>query len=222
MWTPCCIQSWYSKTYLKLYYSWRRRGVNKLSVKVRYSLIKSWCRTPDIYILYKGQLKFSKYSFDDIEKEKEEKRVSDLFSNRENFKEISPIQTFGSIDAITKDESDKWTPKYVYAIEECSIIALRFSEVKAKMTKLLRQTEYAEDSEFLRKNIPGLDNMIASNRNKIIQWFKKNIYPLPKMCIIKEGDIPNEKSKIRIIKYGECKIISNKVPMKLNAAWNTK
>ena len=61
-----------------------------------------------------------------------------------------------------------------------------------------------------------MDNIIASNRNKIIHSFVKTEYPLPKMTIVREGDIPNEKSKISIIKSGEWKISSKKVPMKLN------
>ena len=74
--------------------------------------------TPDIYILYDGTLKFSKYSIDDLDKEEEEKRTSDLFSNSENFKEIKPITTFGSIQDITRNDGDTWKPKYVYAVEE--------------------------------------------------------------------------------------------------------
>lgn len=36
------------------------------------------------------------------------------------------------------------------------------------------------------------------------------------MFITREGDIPTDKSKICIIKQGECKILSDRVPMKLN------
>lgn len=58
--------------------------------------------------------------------------------------------------------------------------------------------------------------MIASNRNKIMKAFTRKEYPLPKIFITREGKIPTEKSKISIIKEGECKIFSHKVPTILN------
>ena len=70
------------------------------------------------------------------------------------------------------------------------------------------QDEAAEAHDFLIENIKGLDNIIASNRNKIINSFKKKEYPLPKMQIIVEGEYPEDKSKIWIIKSGECKVFS--------------
>lgn len=72
----------------------------------------------------------------------------------------------------------------------------------------ISHSEEEEAHDFLLKNIKGLDNIIASNRNKIISAFKKKEYPLPKMQIITEGDIPTESSKICIIKSGECKVFS--------------
>lgn len=145
---------------------------------------------PDIFILYSGRLKFSKYPLEEIEKEKAEIASSDFFSNKENFKEIQPIYTFGSIDALTLKPTDKWVNKfYVYALEDCQLMCMKYSDVKAKILKLNQQLEYSEDSEFLKRNIPGLSNIIASNRNKIIQSFKKKEYPLPKMFIIKEGNL---------------------------------
>lgn len=59
----------------------------------------------DIFILFKGKLKFSKYSLGELELEEEEKKVSDMFYNREHFKEVDPIATFGSLDALTSSES---------------------------------------------------------------------------------------------------------------------
>jgi len=195
---------------------------NFLTLEPGEQLITADIPKPDIYILYKGKLKFSKYSIHEIDKELEEIRVSDLFSNRENFKDITPIHTFGSIDLLSNRPEDRWAPKYVYALEESQLITLRYTDIKSKMKKLLKQSEFNEDSEFLRQNIPGLDNIIASNRNKIIQAFKRKWISSSKIMYHKRRDIPNEKSKIRIIKQGECKIVSTRVPMKLNAMSNTR
>jgi hypothetical protein len=40
-----------------------------------------------------------------------------MFHNREHFKEIDPIYTLGSLDALTGNMADKWVKKYVYALE---------------------------------------------------------------------------------------------------------
>lgn len=45
-------------------------------------------------------------------------KVSDMFHNRENFKEIEPIYTFGSLDGLTGNSTDKWAKKYAYALED--------------------------------------------------------------------------------------------------------
>ena len=58
--------------------------------------------------------------------------------------------------------------------------------------------------------------MIASNRNRIIKSFHRKEYPLPKMYITREGEKTSNKSKISIIKEGECKIFSNQTPAILN------
>jgi len=58
--------------------------------------------------------------------------------------------------------------------------------------------------------------MISSKREKIIKLFSRKEYPLPKMYIAREGDYNTPKSKISIIKEGECKIFSNKTPAILN------
>jgi len=58
--------------------------------------------------------------------------------------------------------------------------------------------------------------MIASNRNKIIRAFRRKEYPLPKMYISREGEIPHIKCKISIIREGEWKIFSNRIPVILN------
>ena len=71
-----------------------------------------------IHILYKGKLKFSKYSLGELELEEEEKKASDMFYNRENFKEVTPMCTFGALDGLTLDSKDCWQPKYVYALED--------------------------------------------------------------------------------------------------------
>jgi hypothetical protein len=74
-----------------------------------------------------------------------------------------------------------------------------------------------EDSEFLKNNIPGLDNMIIKKRDNIIGIFQRFEYPLPKMSLTTmEGEIPCDKSKICIIKQGECKIFSSRVPVVMN------
>lgn len=82
------------------------------------TLISIQEKNPDIYILFKGKLKFSKYSINDYDREYEETKRSDLFYIKENFKEISPIYTFGSIDAITSNQADKWKPAFVYALKD--------------------------------------------------------------------------------------------------------
>lgn len=54
----------------------------------------------------------------DMDREYEEAKRSDLFYIKENFKEISPIYTFGSIDDLTSNPGDKWKPKFVYALKD--------------------------------------------------------------------------------------------------------
>ena len=95
-------------------------------------------RDPDIFVLYEGSLKFSKYSVNDYDRENEEIKKSDLFYIKENFKEINPVSTFGSVDAITSLPKDKWKPAYVYALEDSWLLTLNSSQIRIKMEEMVK------------------------------------------------------------------------------------
>lgn len=94
---------------------------------------------PDVYVLYEGKLKFSKYSINDYDRENEEIKQSDLFYVKETFKEISPVFTFGSIDSITSIPKDKWKPSYVYALKDSWLITFNSTQIRNKIQEMVNK-----------------------------------------------------------------------------------
>ena len=74
-----------------------------------------------------------------------------MLSNIENFKEVQPISTFGSIDALTGKDEHKWVPKHVYALKDSCVITFRYKDLKEKIGDEYSRIRRAEDSEFLKK-----------------------------------------------------------------------
>jgi hypothetical protein len=140
----CDLPSNFKNEVLKLMADFR--DVNKGE-----QVISSVQQFPDIYILFKGYLKFSKYSLGQLEKEEEERKCSDFFYIKENFREEGPIQVFGGLDALTANSKDKWKQQFVYALENSSIITFNYKDVKNKIIELTKQSTKTEDQEFLRK-----------------------------------------------------------------------
>eukprot|EP00347_Sterkiella_histriomuscorum_P009018 403342844 len=176
-------------------------------------LVKKDNPNVSIYILVQGSLKKSVHAPWNSYKEEEDRQTQDLITLRQNFQEFEGLYAFGNFDLLQLDkfkkQTSKWNSCFVYSTSQSLVLALNYDKAYKYMEKLYENQQIQDKTQFLMKNVPGLQNQLTSNREKMTQLFHKVSF-IPNQTIIQEGQIPQ---MAYIIIEGHCKLQSNQIPI---------